>query len=203
MTASKASSRRNTREEILDAAEEFFARKGYPGTTLDDVAAVVKIRRPSLLYHFPNKSALFQAVIDRLLEGQQAMEEEIFNAEYDSNLLKMNALIDGWLEWLAAHSNFANILLHNMASDSAEDFEFWNKGTLLRSPYVETLKAGIKSGEFRKTDTEELHALTAGYPAYFLRLSARDKQGNIDPRTVKKLKEDVKRLTKALLLIDA
>ena len=194
--------KRNTRQEILDAAEKLFAQKGYPGTTLDDVAVAVNIRRPSLLYHFPNKNALFQGVIDRLVEGQQAMEQNLDSADYDCALDKMNALIDGWLDWLVAHRNFASILLHNMASDSAEDFEFWNKQTLLRDPYVNTLRDGIKSGEFRNAHSEELHALTAGYPAYFLRLACAGKQGQIDQQTIARLKDDVRRLTRALLLQD-
>ena len=54
-----------TSERILDAAEDCFARKGFAGTTLRDVADHVGIRIPSLYNHFPNKDALYAAVLHR------------------------------------------------------------------------------------------------------------------------------------------
>jgi AcrR family transcriptional regulator len=54
-----------TAEQILDAAETCFARRGYAGTSLRDVADIVGIRIPSLYNHFPNKESLYAAVLER------------------------------------------------------------------------------------------------------------------------------------------
>src|SRR5690606_37828671 len=57
-----------TRVRILDIAEQEFATRGYRGASLSEIASGVGIRTPSLCKHFASKQALYDAVLDRLLE---------------------------------------------------------------------------------------------------------------------------------------
>jgi AcrR family transcriptional regulator len=54
-----------TSERILDAALLQFGTRGYEATSLDAVASDLGIRKQTILYWFPSKEALLDAVIDR------------------------------------------------------------------------------------------------------------------------------------------
>jgi AcrR family transcriptional regulator len=58
----------NRREAILNAARIEFAARGYAGTRMEDVAAGVGISKATLYLQFADKAALFQELVDWMLE---------------------------------------------------------------------------------------------------------------------------------------
>jgi AcrR family transcriptional regulator len=52
-----------SRDAILLAASQLFARHGYRGTSLASIAEAAGLSQPGLLHHFPSKKALLLAVL--------------------------------------------------------------------------------------------------------------------------------------------
>jgi len=45
------------RESILDAASSLFVERGFPGTSMYDIADALGVTRTAVYYYFPNKEA--------------------------------------------------------------------------------------------------------------------------------------------------
>jgi AcrR family transcriptional regulator len=76
----KAEQRAETSEQILDAAEYLFSKRGLYGVSLRDVANHVRIHESLVKYYFKDKTNLFESVIARragVTSGRrmQALEE--------------------------------------------------------------------------------------------------------------------------------
>ena len=62
------------RQQILEAAFQEFAHKGFKGATIKSIAQSAGLSAPSLIYwYFPTKEDLFQAVIESRSEFFQAV----------------------------------------------------------------------------------------------------------------------------------
>jgi AcrR family transcriptional regulator len=66
----------NRQRRILDAALQVFSRRGYRDASVDDIAGVSGTSKGGVYFHFPNKEAIFLALLnrttDRLLEKIEA-----------------------------------------------------------------------------------------------------------------------------------
>jgi TetR/AcrR family transcriptional repressor of mexJK operon len=51
------------RQAILHAARSVFLRKGYSGTSMDEVAALAAVSKQTVYKHFSDKRRLFEAII--------------------------------------------------------------------------------------------------------------------------------------------
>ncbi|WP_420477134.1 TetR family transcriptional regulator [Noviherbaspirillum sp. ST9] len=75
-----------TRNHLLDAAEDVFYRLGYARTTLDAVAEAAGMTRGAIYWHFKNKSDLFNAMCDRVHLPMERLAESV-NQETAGNPL--------------------------------------------------------------------------------------------------------------------
>jgi TetR/AcrR family fatty acid metabolism transcriptional regulator len=75
-----------TRQRIIDAAIQLFARKGYHQTSITDLASVASLTKGALYHHFANKDALLYAVLQAA--------REIWREEVVRDVLKARSALD-------------------------------------------------------------------------------------------------------------
>jgi TetR/AcrR family transcriptional regulator len=68
MTRPRTRIQQKNSETILEAALDVFSIYGFRGATLDQIAEVAGLSKPNLLYYFPSKEAMHQALLTRLLD---------------------------------------------------------------------------------------------------------------------------------------
>jgi TetR/AcrR family transcriptional regulator len=72
---------KSRKEEILNVATALFAERGYDGTSMNDVAERVGMRKASLFYHFATKDTLYEAVLNRLFDVLGTPLDAVYSAE--------------------------------------------------------------------------------------------------------------------------
>lgn len=73
-----------TRDRILDAAEQLFSEQGVSRTTLQHIATAAGVTRGAIYWHFDDKGALFDAMMERAvmpLESAMALLDQSDCAE--------------------------------------------------------------------------------------------------------------------------
>jgi AcrR family transcriptional regulator len=81
MAAAKKSNRSATREILLQAASQVVLDKGVDSLTLDAVAQKAGVSKGGLLYHFPNKDALVESMVEHLIQEF----ERVLQTEFDQD----------------------------------------------------------------------------------------------------------------------
>jgi AcrR family transcriptional regulator len=103
--SSSESRAQDSRDEILKAATELFANRGFHETSMSEVARAAKVSKALIFWHFKSKEELFVAVLARLLEPYVIdFAEEAGALDEKAQLLK---LIESYLRFV--HENAGSI----------------------------------------------------------------------------------------------
>ncbi|WP_197375039.1 TetR/AcrR family transcriptional regulator [Mycolicibacterium baixiangningiae] len=97
----------HTRNLLLDAAEEVFAKQGFGGAALDDIAEVAGYTRGAIYSHFGTKEELFLAVIERHINRFLDSFADVIESFEGLDTLDVEQLAQKWRDLTIAGPNSA------------------------------------------------------------------------------------------------
>lgn len=109
----------DVRARILVEATRLFGEQGYEGTSIQEVADAVGVRKPSLLYHFTSKLELHGAVIDALLARWKDVIPSLLAASRSGHD-RYSAAIMALVEFLQEDPNRAKLAVRELMDRPVE-----------------------------------------------------------------------------------
>jgi TetR/AcrR family transcriptional repressor of nem operon len=67
-----------TRERLLDIAQDAVLHKGFAGTSLDEIICEANITKSGFFYHFRDKNDLAKALLQRYLDNEWRVFDDLF-----------------------------------------------------------------------------------------------------------------------------
>lgn len=96
-------------EKILEAAIRVFGRRGYTGTSLNEVAAEAGVTKPTLYNHFENKAALYESML-RLAQERAGEVLEQATLSEESIPGKIKALVRVMIQFGRENGELSKVL---------------------------------------------------------------------------------------------
>ena len=88
------------RNQILDAANELFAERGYDEVTIDDVAKGAGVARGLVHHYFGGRKEVYVGLIERL---GSLREEQLRRPEGRTSRARVEDTVSRWLDWTEAN----------------------------------------------------------------------------------------------------
>jgi len=171
---------RETETQILDAAEQVFARVGFYGATTQEIAEASGVTKAMIHYYFDSKEKLYRAVLDRILFELIKLVQETSGTSA-SRAERMDHFVRGFFDYVSRHPQFGRLTFMG-SGDQSRYFDgivstffrpLFDKGTRF-------IEDGIADGEFRQVDAQQLllavYSSAMGYfaDAHFISLVIED-----------------------------
>ena len=139
-----------TKAEILEAAEEEFARFGLTGARTEAIAARTGVTKAMIYYYFGSKEDLYKAVLQTpvadFMAAVASLELEQLPAEE-----ALKTVIRVAIAHELSHPNYGKVLLHEAMQNEGKYFRLTGWSTPINR-LTQILERGVEDGSFRPLD---------------------------------------------------
>jgi AcrR family transcriptional regulator len=147
----------STRAQILLEARRCFAEQGFDGTSLNDIAAGVGVRKPSLLHHFASKEAIYQEVFEISLSDFIVRIERSADEPGFEPWERMEFVLGEAFDWFCVNPDFVRIMRREALDGQGHlGFDLGSAMKPLFDRAVQFFDREMGLGVFRKHDSEQL-----------------------------------------------
>ena len=160
-----------SRDKILDAAEDLFARRGFAGIGMREVADAAGLGKSSLFHHFKSKAEMYAAVVGRILDHLDEQLTAALAAGGDP-LQRFDRWLDTLIDNFAAHPTYARLLLRSLFEDdelTGAGEEEQRVDRTIKRIFAATgnlLREGMETGVFRLASIPHTLQSIAGLTVY-------------------------------------
>jgi AcrR family transcriptional regulator len=152
----KEREREGRRQEILAAAKAIFAKKGFDGAVLDEIAARAEFSKATLYLYFKDKHDLFYAVLEDGLDKLLMRVKEIGGREL-SPLARLEQMVRGVMAYMEEDRDFFRVLTPERAGMTESRHPDLKERVLPKlDAFVDlaasVIEEGIRGGKVKKLD---------------------------------------------------
>ena len=152
------------RAQILDAAIQEFAARGFKGASMDAIAARTRTTRALINYYFGGKEQVYLAVLEHVY-GEIRKAEDALDLDHLSPMVAMRRIVEFTYDYYLAHEGFVRLVV----AENQAHGRHLKKSRLIRSlnrSIIDTLRRVIERGQreriFRRgVDAVEVHKAIA------------------------------------------
>jgi AcrR family transcriptional regulator len=161
-----------TRAEILEVAQREFARHGYAGARVDEIADLTRTTKRMIYYYFGGKEKLYIAVLEKAYAEVRAAESTI-DVEHLAPVEAIRTLAELTFDHHDAHQDFIKLVsIENIhrAEYLRQSEALVNLGTPVIELISRILAAGRAGGDFvTDADAIDVHMMISAF--CFFRIS--------------------------------
>ena len=137
-----------TKEKILETALTLFAREGYAGTSMADIAGELGITKGALYRHYAGKRDIFESILRRM---EQMDGENAANYDVPAESVERDAAAYGDTE-------IESILAYSEAM-----FRYWTE-----DPFASAFRRMLTLEQYRDGEMARLYSQLGGRPCEFV-----------------------------------
>ena len=162
VTQTQAAKQAETRRHILKTAEQIFARDGFAGARMDEIARRAQVNKAMIYYHIGNKRELYADVLHHIFSNAIDRFRTCIQ-QADTPEKKLRQYLRNIIQTIGQNPGAAAILIREQATGGADfpDVIIKDMSKIIMM-LVDILNQGQRQGSFRETNPFAVHMLAIG-----------------------------------------